>query len=566
MRTTLEAGGRMHRVRPRFLSKTAAVCREKAGDALSLKMDPSPHNRGGVGKLPKTDTEALAVINGIAPRAATGKPYALADLHIHYLEAASTRFVADRYLFLAESTLKNIVLDAGDGFAFMNSHRRSELPMGRTFAARYETVADAETGESVGRAVVGMYMLAGVSPNGDDGPSTDALSAGIDAGTVFDCSVGLYGGDCICDVCGEDLFGYQPGGYDEQGDYHYGYYDCPHIPGTTYAMDEDEIAAQVALGVSDGCATFSLEDAHCGEVSAVYDGACPGAGFEKVLQFARTQEQGKFSFPELTDDARAQIGRVYNNDFERLATSGESLADHGEIAPPSGGDNMLSNKFVKPALIAPIALQQEPPTQNAFAAGFQAALAALGMGTHDHNHNSNRNGGEPPVAVPVPTAVPAPANLTEQNNAEAMGKQLNDLAAKLALSEKTISEERALRVLGEDKAFIAGLVREFKITPAQATELEKVASDNPAAFAAVKPTFASAVVITALAGTPAKGTTVDGAQIEGGDSEGIANILHKKVLALMAERRGISYAAAFSEVCSADKELAARYKEASAVH
>lgn len=241
------------------------------GALLNFLPEPEEALARGDGRLPKSESEALTWINR---HRTGGESLTAEDVWIHYLEAASTRFVPDRYLFLAESTLRNIAAEAAAGVAFMNSHRSGglshpgELPFGRTFAGRYDS--DGE------RAVLGIFMLRGAEPNGNGGPSTDDLHAGIDAGTIFDVSVGLYGGERICDVCGLDISGYSEAGEGA----------CPHVPGTSYSMNEDDVKRQKKRGVPDGKCSYSLLGAHLGEVSAVYDGAVPGAGFLPPERFA----------------------------------------------------------------------------------------------------------------------------------------------------------------------------------------------------------------------------------------------------------------------------------------
>lgn len=248
------------------------------------------------GTLPASDEAALAIINSKVP----GKPLTLDRVYIHYLEAASDRFISDRFLYLHRSTLRNVASEASAGFAFMNSHRTgdlstpSELPFGRAFVGRFETVND-PMGMRVQRTVLGVYMLRGQRPNGANGPSTDDMSEAISGGTVFDVSMGLYGGNRICDVCNQDF-------YAKDGE---GNWLCPHVPGTHRRMSPEQIDAQKAKGVPEGLATYTLDDAHAGEVSAVYDGAIPGAGFRKALSLAKSGG--------LSDDDIAEVLEAYGN-------------------------------------------------------------------------------------------------------------------------------------------------------------------------------------------------------------------------------------------------------------
>ena len=236
------------------------------------------------GNLPENDAEALKVINAGLPSSA--EPLGLDEVYIHYIEAGSNALIDDRFARFSTSTLVNIAACAAKGVAFMNSHRTgdvsspSELPFGRTFAGRYEATAAAGSVDE--RVYVGFYMLRGIAPNGNAGPTTDDLHRMITGGTLFDVSVGLYPGTsgvALCDVCGQD---YQ--------------YDCPHLAGTTRGMSADEIAASREAGNPDGRATYTYLDFEMGEVSGVYDGAVPGAGFRKGLQL-----MGQLSDDELTE-------------------------------------------------------------------------------------------------------------------------------------------------------------------------------------------------------------------------------------------------------------------------
>lgn len=251
------------------------------------------------GALPADDSEALAWINARLP--ADSPALTAEQVYIHYCEAANTAYIGERDIrpmFLGKGTLRNIAADAIEGVAFMNSHRtgglshEAEQPMGRTFAARYEEFADGRA-----RVLVGFYMVAGTAPNGANGPTTDDLHKQIAGGTLFDVSVGLGKGEKVCDLCGFDLER-----KDEEGRYL-----CPHVPGTSRHVTPEQQTAQQARGVSKGVATYTLENAHCGEISGVYDGAVPGAGFAKALRLAR----------ELSPAERLEVRAAYSTLLRR---------------------------------------------------------------------------------------------------------------------------------------------------------------------------------------------------------------------------------------------------------
>jgi hypothetical protein len=265
------------------------------------------------GHLPKSDQDALAMINAGLPPNAT--PLTLEQIYIVPLEAANSSYIEDRSMFLHTSTLKNIQVMAANRFAFMNSHRTgslstpSELPFGVVFAGRFERYP-AQDGSPAPyeRVMLQMYMLRGVYPNGQSGPSTDTLYKSIQAGTLFDVSMGLYGGYCLCDICGAD--------FDSS--------DCPHYAGTTFGMSQEQQDAQKARGVPDGTATYTLYDGKPAEVSGVYDGAVPGAGFSKAVQAARHHKLP----PGALAQARSSYSRLANKgDFAMYDDIIEQHAD-----------------------------------------------------------------------------------------------------------------------------------------------------------------------------------------------------------------------------------------------
>lgn len=231
--------------------------------------------------LAATPAEAVTRINSSRY---VKKQLAETDVFLHTIEAASSRFIPDRWAFLAESTLRNIAADSNAGIAFMTKHATGGLfssggenPYGRTFAGYFEP------GE-VSRTLVQLYMLRAHNPNGTSAPSTDDLNKGIEGGTLFDVSCGLSrkgAGKLVCDVCSQDLF------------------TCNHMPGTTEDMNEGQIAAQKARGVPGGKASYSYDNFHAAEISIVHDGALPGAGTAFAnddKQIARPREEEKVMY------------------------------------------------------------------------------------------------------------------------------------------------------------------------------------------------------------------------------------------------------------------------------
>lgn len=266
---------------------------------------------GARGVIYSTEESALQAINARREGLAPLTPQ---DVHLVTMEAGHTDRgdgpAAGWHLYLGKSTIKNVAeAGRGRGISLMNSHRLgsmstpTELPYGRIYNGRWEKLFSEDPSRpAYYRAILQGYMLRGIRPNGDQGPSTDDLARMIHGGTLTDVSLGLAGGDAICDVCGKALSGDDPSKEPE----------CPHIPGTTLNMSRKEIMAQANRGVSKGVATFTLHDAHPGEVSAVYRGALPGAGFRQATALARAGRLSELSAKRALD---AYAGVALSSDF-----------------------------------------------------------------------------------------------------------------------------------------------------------------------------------------------------------------------------------------------------------
>jgi hypothetical protein len=167
----------------------------------------------------------------------------LAEISSNRLDTYSTRMMP--------STLKNFAADAERGVSFQNSHRVNELGLGRSLTGRYI----GPQGNGVAKTMAEFYSVRGL-------PETESFLIRLRSGIAGDVSVGFYGGRFLCSICGQDMMRS---------------WDCWHIPGFEYDKKDDKgniVGREVA--------TADVEDARLAEVSAVYDGATPGAAIVKA--------------------------------------------------------------------------------------------------------------------------------------------------------------------------------------------------------------------------------------------------------------------------------------------
>ncbi|WP_394794862.1 hypothetical protein [Armatimonas sp.] len=560
----------------------------QGGAALQQFLRPSAGNRGGVGKLPSSVSEALTLINA---RCNDGdEPLTEEDVYIHYLEAANNAFVSDRFCFIGESTLKNIATDAAAGFAFMNSHRTggywspSELPLGATFCGRFERVSSSsdddqtdqtdqtddsaenqasdagstrDDGSNQRRAVVGVYLLKGVAPNGGNGISTDDMHRSIKARTIFDCSVGIYGGQQVCDVCGHGL-------YELDEEYRY---LCAHYPGSVYNMTEEQITAQLAKGVTDGRCSYSWEDANCNEVSAVYDGACPGAGFVKMALSPLATDA---ALAPLRDDLLSKLSAGYGTPF--------TVTDLGKLREQFQlGTGGALPAVPKPEIPKPPTTRHSPTAENTGTKDKKpmklnkAALRALfGLGEND------------PIEIedgaPVANPAPAPANpqvetalstLTDQvtalaATATAQNATITALTEQLAAGQKTAEESAKVAQLAAAKTRINAAKKAFLITPAAAKDMEKLAEESPAAFNLAMGAFEKNGQVVTVAGIPGFSqeppTGTSGEELLGDDPAEIASTIATLAKKKMATNPKMAYHDATLEVLRERPDLGNAYE------
>lgn len=180
------------------------------------------------------------------------------DAHEAFFWAAiiSNSRVDSYWTHMDRSSLDNYARGASDGVSFQNSHRWNELPIGSSLTGRVE-----ELQSGLLQVVADFYTLMGMQLNG---LSTDQFVLGIRSGVVRDVSIGFSGGKRVCDVCGNNYLDYMR---------------CSHYAGKTYEVDENGLVRQVLC-------TVRVADATLNEVSAVYDGATPGAVILKARSAA----------------------------------------------------------------------------------------------------------------------------------------------------------------------------------------------------------------------------------------------------------------------------------------
>lgn len=160
---------------------------------------------------------------------------------------------------MAQSSLKNYAAEAALGTAFMRGHRtRGEDPIGQSLTG----VFTGGQGNGVARVASDWFVISD--------PDSEVFVNRMLAGVIRDLSVGFYGGEWICSICGRDM---------EQWMSRDG---CRHMLGFMYTP-RDEAGTATGDPVK---ARATIENAHLSEFSGVFDGATPGCMIAKARGMA----------------------------------------------------------------------------------------------------------------------------------------------------------------------------------------------------------------------------------------------------------------------------------------
>jgi len=169
---------------------------------------------------------------------------------------ASTRAVDAYFTRMSESSLRNYAADAIDGVSFLNSHNMRSLGFGQTFDGRYVAGANERT-------EVDLYVLSGLKLNET---ANDDFIAAVRGGSIKDVSIGFLPGSYRCSICDTKMARF----------FGMAIPTCGHWPGDEYPVSEKDPSKGTRTAFA------WVDDAHLSEVSAVGDGATPGAQITEV--------------------------------------------------------------------------------------------------------------------------------------------------------------------------------------------------------------------------------------------------------------------------------------------
>lgn len=309
--------------------------------------------------------QQLAKINKLAKRALSSD-----EVFVFPDKLAGDMIIPDRYVQLTSELLQVFLMNAqsgvsllldhswhADGFFGMGGRPRAAIPYGRTFDARLgNSNVEGETVE----LNADHYIVRGMSI---DGVSTDDLITGIEAGTLFDSSIGFNYNVGICSVCGGNYF---------KGS------ECQHYTGKTYEVEIDGITKNVL------CYIKAQPPGALWENSLVFDGAYPTAG---VLSKGDVLENESGIYEVITEfkdvDPAKQIIATYGQRTGLLTMIKKS--DHKKIFAMKGGEKPMNEKLKKMLETLGVTFEEGKTTFEELCNGLAEKWEPLSVPGHEDN-------------------------------------------------------------------------------------------------------------------------------------------------------------------------------------
>jgi hypothetical protein len=158
---------------------------------------------------------------------------------------------------MAVSSLRNYAAEAQAGVSYLYSHDNEEI-VGHSMGGRFV----GGQGDGVAHVDADFYAIPGMQLGT---VSSDQVILAIDTRVLRYVSIGFYGGEWICSICGNDIWDFE---------------NCRHYPGYPAKIQADgETREEIC--------TADVENAHLAEVSSVYKGSTPGAIITKAEHDAK---------------------------------------------------------------------------------------------------------------------------------------------------------------------------------------------------------------------------------------------------------------------------------------
>ena len=223
----------------------------------------------------------------------------------------------------SKTTLKNMRDALKTGVPILEAHNYYRgMPLGQSVNGTLK--------RNPNRVVAEFFITKGMGLSGSFYSSSDTIIRAIRTAAIRDVSVGIWGGEDICDICGLNITNWWR-------DYYSGNDYCPHIPGEEYEIVEGEAPV---------LCTYTIVDAELLELSLVWAGANPSA---EIIEKA---ESLLACTPEHTDRLLPHLKNIERQYGYRFPSPAEARDKHKALLLPQS-----------PALSRSVSSDAEEPTE-----------------------------------------------------------------------------------------------------------------------------------------------------------------------------------------------------------
>ena len=242
----------------------------------------------------------------------------------------------------AGTTLKNMRDALNVGVPILEAHNYYRgMPLGQSVRGTLKRQPN--------RVVAEFFITKGLGLSGSFYSSSDAIVRAIETNAIRDVSVGIWGGEDICDICGLNITRWWL-------DYWAGNDYCPHIPGQEY--EDDDTGEMVTC-------TYTIMDAELLELSLVWAGANPSAEIiEKAETLLATRDESNIH------DLLPHLKHIEKRFGYRFPSPAEAHQKHSSLlnTQPQSANGIILPKTYTPEP------ETEPETEPALAAAAADAL------------------------------------------------------------------------------------------------------------------------------------------------------------------------------------------------
>ena len=210
-------------------------------------------------------------------------------------QAEASNSTLDAYMTRMDTaSLKNYARDASAGVMFLDSHDKRQLGYGQSIRGEFiasakEVDGRAPNDRDPARVLMDFYTIPGLQLGR---VSSDSFIAGVQAGIVSDVSISFLPERFECNLCGKDPFDWWS-------------MECMHAPGAYYDEGGKAVVTPRTKGAVQAFAW--VRNARLSEVSAVFDGATPGAYIQKANFLAEAGEISRRTATMLERQLRVRL-------------------------------------------------------------------------------------------------------------------------------------------------------------------------------------------------------------------------------------------------------------------